>query len=447
MRADGPRLRISLLGAEGLTVGSAWLIELWRFLALGIVALLAGIATGYLGLVLFVALSSYLVWHMVNLYRLERWLRDSRSFTPPDADGIWAEVFHHHYRLQKRTRERKRRLAALVREFRESTAAVPDGAVVVGRNWEILWFNNAAARLLSLHTPQDVGQRIANLVRAPAFVQYIVIGDFSDSITVPAPKEPGRLLSLHLVPYGAFQHLLLVRDVTRLHRLEQLRKDFVANASHELRTPLTVIAGYLDTMLDDPEIARDLAHPLGEMRAQSERMRAIIEDLLALSRLEQEEGTAPSQPVDAVALLQRVRDQALPLRKAGQTLEVDLPAHATLLGVEGELYSAVSNLVANALAFTPEHGQVRIRYEADADGARISVSDTGIGIPAEQIPRITERFYRVDSGRARKSGGTGLGLAIVKHALQRHDAHLEIESKIGKGSTFTCVFPRERRSL
>ncbi|MCA1799684.1 MAG: PAS domain-containing sensor histidine kinase, partial [Xanthomonadaceae bacterium] len=180
------------------------------------------------------------------------------------------------------------------------------------------------------------------------------------------------------------------------------------------------------------------------MRAQADRMRAIIDDLLSLSRLEQEEGSAPRDPVDAGTLLARVREQALPLRKAGQVLELELGTKARLLGNEDELYSAVSNLVANALAYTPEHGRVTIRFEADADGARISVIDTGIGIPAEQIPRITERFYRVDGGRARETGGTGLGLAIVKHALQRHDAHLEIESAVGKGSTFTAVFPRGR---
>ncbi len=422
----------------------AWITETWRFIGLILVALLAGAAFGHTGLALFFALLGYLIWHVYNLYRLERWLRDARRFSPPQSDGIWAEVFHHYYRLQKRNRSRKRRLASLIREFRESTAAMPDGAVVLGPAWEILWFNSAAARLLSLRVPQDTGQRIANLIRHPTFVQYIVEGAFQDPVQVPSPKEPGRQLSLQLVPYGSAQHLLLVRDVTRLHHLEQLRRDFVANASHELRSPLTVMAGYLDTLLDDDEIRKQLGRPLGEMHNQTDRMRAIVDDLLELSRLENEEGEAPTTRVRTGALLNRVCSEAMPLRKAGQTLTLEVAGKHDLLGAEAELYSAFSNLVANALAYTPEHGSVVVRFESGHDGARVSVQDTGIGIPPEQIPRITERFYRVDKGRARKDGGTGLGLSIVKHALSRHGAHLEIDSRPGEGSTFTCVFPRER---
>jgi two-component system, OmpR family, phosphate regulon sensor histidine kinase PhoR len=423
---------------------SAWIIEIWRLIGLLVLALLAGLASGHTGLALFLGVATYLLWHLYNLYRLERWLRDAKRFGPPRADGIWGEVFHHYYRLQKRNRARKRRLASLIREFRESTTAMPDGAVVLGPAFEILWFNTAAARLLSLRVPNDVGQRVANLVRHPAFVQYIVLGDFREPVEVPSPKEPGRMLSLHLVPYGSAQHLLLIRDVTKLHRLESMRRDFVANASHELRSPLTVISGYLDTLLDDENIRTEIGPPLGEMRTQAERMRDIIDDLLELSRLESESGDAPMIPVDATRLLERVRDDARPLRKAGQVLELELASGGSLLGAEKELYSAFFNLVANALAYTPDHGKVTIAFSVDADGARVSVTDNGVGIPAEDIPRITERFYRVDKGRARKDGGTGLGLAIVRHALNRHDARLEIESVVGQGSTFTCLFPPQR---
>lgn len=425
-------------------MSAAWVTEIWRFTGLVLVALVGGIAFDHALAAVTLALIGYLLWHVYNLYRLERWLRDARRFNPPQADGIWAEVFHHYYRLQRRNRQRKRKLASLIREFRESTGAMPDGALVLGANWEILWFNSAAARLLSLRVPQDTGQRVANLIRNPAFMQYIVQGDFNDPVTVPAPREPGRMLSLHLVPYGGAQHLLLVRDVTQLHRLEQLRRDFVANASHELRSPLTVISGYLDTLLDDDQARRQLGQPLTEMRAQTDRMRAIVNDLLELSRLENEEASAPLDRVDVAALLGRVREQSLALRKPGQALELELESRAALLGSEPEIHSAVANLVTNALAYTPESGRIVVRYVVGPGGARVSVSDTGIGIPPDQLPRITERFYRVDRGRARKDGGTGLGLAIVKHALQRHDARLEIESEPGRGSTFTCVFPPER---
>lgn len=425
-------------------MSAAWVTEIWRFTGVVLAALVAGIAFDHVLAALTFALIGYLLWHVYNLYRLERWLRDARSFNPPQADGIWAEVFHHYYRLQRRNRQRKRRLASLIREFRESTGAMPDGAVVLGAHWEILWFNNAAVRLLSLRVPQDTGQRVTNLVRDPAFIRYVEQGDFDEPVVVAAPRRAGRVLSLHLVPYGGAQHLLLVRDVTRLHQLEQLRRDFVANASHELRTPLTVMSGYLDLLLDDEETREALGKPLNEMRTQADRMQAIVDDLLELSRLENEAEVAPYDRVDAGALLTRVRDESLALRKAGQELVLELNARSALLGIEGELHSAVSNLVTNALAYTPEHGRVVIRFEAGPDGARISVADTGVGIPAEQLPRITERFYRVDRGRARKDGGTGLGLSIVNHALKRHEARLEIESQPGKGSTFTCVFPPSR---
>ncbi len=425
-------------------MSAAWVTEFWRFAAVVVVATGAGLVADHVLAAVLVALFGYLVWHVYNLYRLERWLRDARRFNPPQADGIWAEVFHHYYRLQRRNRARKRKLASLIREFRESTGAMPDGAVVLGANHEILWFNNAAARLLSLRVPQDTGQRVGNLIRDPAFTRYLGAGEYDDAVVVPAPRHSGQMLSLHLVPYGAGQTLLLVRDVTHLHRLEQMRRDFVANASHELRSPLTVMSGYLEILLADARAAGDLAKPFAEMRAQTDRMRAIVDDLLELSRLENAGEEAPHDPVPVGPLLARVQDASLALRKAGQVLKVETDCGVTLLGAEAELYSAVSNLVMNALTYTPEHGRVSVRCECSRDDVRISVTDTGIGIPAEQLPRITERFYRVDRGRARRDGGTGLGLSIVKHAMQRHGGRLEIESAPGKGSTFTCVFPASR---
>lgn len=422
----------------------AWVIEIWRGVALAIVALLGGLAFGHLGAAFLLATAGYLAWHLHQLHRLERWLHDGKRFAPPDADGIWAEIFHHYYRLQKRNRVRKHRLAALVREFRDSTAAIPDGAVVLGPRWEILWFNNAAERLLSLGM-KDTGQRIANLVRAPAFIEYLVRGDYRAPVTTPAPKDDQLMLALQLVPYGASQHLLLVRDVTRLHQLEQMRREFVANASHELRSPLTVVSGYLDTLLDDPALADDeLGRALAQMRAQTTRMQDIVDDLLELSRLENEGAAAPRLPVDMRALLDQVRADTLPLRKAGQTLEFIIESDADVLGAEKEIRSVVSNLVGNALAYSPEHGAVVVSYVTDASGARVTVTDDGPGIPAEHLPRLTERFYRVDRGRARKDGGTGLGLSIVKHALQRHGGRLDIESTVGSGSRFTAVFPSDR---
>lgn len=422
----------------------AWLVETWRGVAVAAVALVAGLATGHGLAALALAVAGYLAWHLHQLYRLERWLRDGRRYQPPDADGIWGEVFHHYYRLQKRNRARKRRLAALVHAFRDSTAAIPDGAVSLGPSWRIQWFNNAAARMLGLG-PGDVGQRVANLVRAPAFVDYLEAGDFRVPVALPAPDDDAMMLSLHVVRYGERQHLLVVRDVTRLHRLEQMRRDFVANASHELRSPLTVVCGYLDALVDDPATAGDeLGRVLDRMREQTTRMQDIVDDLLELSRLENDPGDAPREPVDVRALVDAACATALALRKPGQTLSCDVTSDARLLGAEKELRSVLDNLVGNALAYTQEGGTVTVRYRADAAGACLTVTDNGAGIPAEHLPRLTERFYRVDRGRARKTGGTGLGLSIVKHVLQRHGAHLEVESTVGAGSTFTAVFPRDR---
>lgn len=393
---------------------------------------------------LFAATFVYLVWHVINLYRLDQWLRRGRQLSTPASRGVWGELFNHFYRLRRRDRERKRRIASLLREFRNSTAAMPDGIVLLDALWEIIWFNDSAERLLGLRPGQDLRRRIGNLIRHPDFVGYLRHGNFDEPVDIPAPAAPGVRVALHIVPYGSDQRLLIARDVTRLHRLEEMRRDFVANASHELRSPLTVVGGYLDAMRADPRLEHDWGVPLAEMEHQMQRMLAIIKDLLELSRLETEAREAPFAPVDVPSMLQRVQHEALALGYGPRDVEVDIKDPTWILGSESELFSAFSNLVFNAMRYTPDSGKVTIRWSLDGEGVRLSVSDTGVGIAAEHIPRLTERFYRVDRSRSRDSGGTGLGLAIVKHVLQRHDAELEVESEPGKGSIFTCHFPLER---
>lgn len=425
-------------------MGRGWRRSLSGYIALLLAALLVAGHFGYPWLGLFVATLIYLIWHLVNLYRLERWLRKGRQFNTPESLGVWGEIFQHFYRLRRRDRERKRRMARLLREFRDSTGAMPDGVVVLNRFGEIRWFNRAAARLLDLHVPQDVGQRIANLIRHPDFIRYMKRGEFDEAVEIPSELGGAPYLTLQIVPYAETQQLLLVRDVTRLHRLEQMRREFVANASHELRTPLTVIAGYLDALNAEADLPADWHAPLREMQQQSRRMGAIVNDLLELLRLETEPGEAAYQKVDVAGMLSRIRSAALALGQGPKEITLDIGSDIQLLGAERELYSAFANLVFNAMKYTPPDGQVTVSWKPDGEGARFSVADTGIGIPAEHLPRLTERFYRVDPSRQRDSGGTGLGLAIVKHALQHHAAHLEISSKPGKGSTFSCHFPRQR---
>ncbi|HEV2109935.1 MAG TPA: phosphate regulon sensor histidine kinase PhoR [Gammaproteobacteria bacterium] len=421
-----------------------WRQEIMSFLFLLLLAIIGGLVFRHTFAWLFASAFVYLVWHLANLYRLNDWLRRGRQFATPSSLGVWGEIFNHFYRLRRRDRERKRRIAYLLREFRNSTSAMPDAVVVVDALWEIIWFNDAASRLLGLRPGQDLGRRIGNLIRHPDFVGYLRHGNFEEPVDIPAPAAPGVHIALRIVPYGSDQRLLLARDVTRLHRLEEMRRDFVANASHELRSPLTVVNGYLDAMRADARLEVDWGAPLAEMEHQMQRMSAIIKDLLELSRLETEAREAPFAPVDVPGLLQRVQRESQALGYGPRDVAVEIGEPLWILGAESELYSAFSNLVFNAMRYTPDSGQVRIRWTASGEGAELSVSDTGVGIAPEHIPRLTERFYRVDRSRSRDSGGTGLGLAIVKHVLQRHSADLDVESEPGKGSVFTCRFPAER---
>ncbi len=388
----------------------------------------------------------YLGVQLARLAQLDHWLRNRSYADPPDAGGLWGDVVSLVVRLHRRKKFHKQRLVDIFRELRRSTASMPDGVVTLDAENQIIWFNRMAGELLELRRRADTGLRIDNLVRHPEFQRYLAAGQFAQPVVIQPSVAVDRWLALQLVPYGEGQKLLFVRDVTRQNRLEIMRRDFVANASHELRSPLTVICGYLETLAADPTVDADLQPPLREMRRQAERMTAIIDDLLALSRLEAEEGEVAGAPVDVAALLAGLRRDvaARAQRPAEITLAVD--SKLQVLGDAAQLHSAFANLVENAVKYTPPGpgSRVALRWWDDAEGGHLSVADTGIGIAPEHLPRLTERFYRVDSGRARATGGSGLGLAIVKHVLQRHGATLEIESAEGRGSTFTCHFPPRR---
>ena len=421
-----------------------WLVELRRLAVLAVLFLGLGLAIGDLSLGLLTLVTVYLGWHLYNLRRLVYWLTEGRKLQPPDAPGIWGEVYDRLYLLQRRNRSRKRKLKSYLKQFRESTSAAPDTTVVLGKRGEIEWWNNAAAKTLGLRSPQDVGQRIVNLLRHPAFTGFFLKGDYSGSVEFPSPVDPGLLLSVRVVPYGNSKRLVVARDVTRLHRLEQTRRDFVANVSHELRTPLTVISGFLETMCDAPEdeLTRRWGRSLTLMRQQTLRMQRIVEDLLLLSRLELDTAGFERKPVAVGRVITEIRNEALALSgERRHTLVLEVDETLDLRGNEKELRSAFSNLVFNAVQYTPEQGRITVCWYADEAGAHFAVTDTGEGIAPHHIPRLTERFYRVDTGRSRERGGTGLGLAIVKHVLTRHDAVLRIESELGKGSTFSCDFP------
>ena len=386
----------------------------------------------------------YLGWLLINLYRLEWWLRHRSYAVPPDFGGVWGEIIAQVVRLHRHKRFHKQRFVQLIRQLQRSTAALPNGVVVLNADREIVWFNRMAARLLGLRRVPDLGLRIENLLREPEFARYIEARNFDNPITIRRTSAEEVYLSLHLVPYGEGQQLLLVSDVSRQMRLEAVRRDFVANASHELRSPLTVISGYLETLSQDPVLDRDLQGPVSEMRRQAERMTRIIHDLLELSRLEATDEIVGGEPLDIAALASMLRRDVLARPVHPREVRVRTDSDAYLLGDEPEIHSAFSNLVDNAAKYTPADGTIAMRWWVDADGGHFEVSDTGMGIPPEHIPRLTERFYRVDPGRSRGTGGSGLGLAIVKHVLQRHGGELEVLSTLGAGSTFICHFPPQR---
>lgn len=421
-----------------------WTFALARLAGILIAGLCAGLLIGPIWLWLLAAACLYLGWQLGNLYRLDRWLRLRSQIDPPNLGGIWGDVIGQVVRLHRRKQFHKQRLVQLYRELRRSTAALPDGVIILSPQHEIVWFNRQAARLLGLKRPVDIGLRIDNLIRAPEFVRYLHGDDFAMPLIIRPPVHAELYLALQLVPYGAGQSLLLARDVTRQMRLEAMRKDFVANASHELRTPLTVISGYLDVLADDPSIDEAWAGPIRDMRSQAQRMNTIIADLLELSRLESTDGEAVREPIDVPGMLERMQRDALARTDRPRQIVLELDTEDGLFGSTQELESAFTNLLVNGIKYTPSEGMVRMRWWADDEGVYFSVSDNGIGIPAEHIPRLTERFYRVDAGRSRERGGSGLGLAIVKHALQLHGGWLDVQSTEGKGSVFTCHFPLQR---
>lgn len=426
-------------------------IEFLRVLA----ALLLGSLVGELvGAALWGALMGLLAisaYHFRYAYALLKWLDKPKKNELPDGYGIWRLINQASYERWRQARKRKKQLSAIVKEFRASTAALPDAAVVLDSELGISWFNQAAGELLALNSTRDKGLPIANLLRHPVFVRYLNASSHAtDGIEIPGPTNAEQTLWVRVIDYGRGQRLLIARDITGIKQAEQSRRDFVANASHELRTPLTVVRGYLDMMRDDSDQGSDspLASwkdPLAEMSRQAGRMQKIIADLLKLANLESRSGKANQGTVDMAALIGASMDEAHILSQDKHELIRKVDAKLCLRGHQSELHSVISNLLSNALRYTPEGGSVTVEWcESQNGGAILSVRDTGIGISAVDLPRLTERFYRADAARSRETGGTGLGLAIVKHALERHNARLSINSSPGKGSTFVCEFPSSR---
>jgi two-component system phosphate regulon sensor histidine kinase PhoR len=414
--------------------------------AIAVVALLAGLgfgaATGWA--VLALSALALLAYHVTKLAALVRWLRRPRPGDLPEARGAWDDAFALLYRFERAAAREAERLRHALARWRQAGEALPDGVVIIDAQNRIEWCNEGAARHFGLDLATDVGRPVINLVRQPEFVAYVQAEDYAHAIPLHSEHGGGLSLSVQLIPYGEAQKLLLSRDVTRLEKVETMRRDFVANVSHELRTPLTVLAGFLETVQSlelDPRRTRDYVNLMAE---QARRMQRIVEDLLALSTLESSPEPSLEQRVNVRSLLARVKADAEALSGGRHDITLDAQEGFDIAGAESELASALGNLASNAVRYTPAGGAVRLTWRASSVGAEFTVEDTGIGIEPQHIARLTERFYRVDRGRSRESGGTGLGLAIVKHALARHQATLAIQSEPGKGSRFTAQFPARR---
>lgn len=419
--------------------------EIWILLAIVATSLLLGEITGHPFLVAAIGLGLYMANHLRNLFQLNRWLVSKREDVP-DAGGLWGEVFERIHALAKDTERREDRLTEMLSRFQSASAALPDAMLILSRQNEIEWANAASERLFGISTPRDTGVRLVNLVRQPEFNNYFERGDYTEALEMPSPAQPERSLSVRIIPFGADQKLIIARDITHLAHLENMRRDFVANISHELRTPLTVLTGFLETLKDlERPTGPDLGKHLHTMHDQAQRMARLVDDLLTLSRLETTPAARHEQIVDVPALLASLKQTAEHLsgeRRHRLTLVAN--DRLKLLGNEDELRSAFSNLINNAVRYTPAGGDIRLSWTLDGKQPVFAVQDTGEGIAPQHLPHLTERFYRVDTARSRDSGGTGLGLSIVKHILLRHEARLGIESELGHGSTFRCVFPAAR---
>lgn len=400
-------------------------------------AAILGSLFGYLPWFLLAAVSGLLVWHFRNLLRLSWWLWVDRSMTPPPGRGSWEPLLYGLHQMQMRNKKRRRELGSLIKRFRSGAESLPDAVVLLTEEGTIFWCNGLAQQILNLRWPDDNGQNILNLLRYPEFSHYVNRRDFSKPLHLIL--NSGRHLELRMMPYSERQLLMVARDITQMHQLEGARRTFFANVSHELRTPLTVLKGYLEMMETLEGAAKDKAlHTMGE---QTRRMEGLVNQLLTLARIEAASQVTPGETIDVAAMLCSIEREAAALSQHRHRFAFTVDNALRVKGNAEQLRSAMSNLVYNAVNHTPDGTMITVRWQPVSGGALFSVEDNGPGIAAEHIPRLTERFYRVDSARSRQTGGSGLGLAIVKHALSHHESRLEIESVPGEMTRFSFLLP------
>jgi two-component system phosphate regulon sensor histidine kinase PhoR len=405
--------------------------------------LIAGNAAAFA--VMAIGAGAIIAMHLWYLTRVAEWAHGPLEADAPEGRGEWALLLSAIYRRTRIRRAYERDLRHIIERFRQAASAIPDGVVVLDPANRIDWANERAIGQLGLDLHHDRGQPIVNLVRQPEFLRYVESADYSASIVVGSSRDPGRRLALQLVPFAADQKLLMSRDVTELEAVARMRRDFIASVSHELKTPLTVISGFVETLQDVDVDETQRRRFLALMQEQASSMRRLVQDLIALSALESEHNPPQEQRFAITPLLTSLAADARALSQDQHVIELHIADASTIVASRDEIASAFGNLVSNAVRYTPRGGTVTLRWSIRDDGCgEFAVLDTGIGIAAQHIPRLTERFYRVDRSRSRATGGTGLGLAIVKHVLLRHQAELEIESEVGGGSRFAVILPKRR---
>lgn len=377
-----------------------------------------------------------------HLYQLINWVWQSKTISPPQSEGVWGGIYDGLYHKIRKHRQKQKGLNEKLRQFRDGAEALPDAALVLAKDFTIQWGNKKAQNLLGVRTSGDIGQRIDNLIRFPEFSKYIEKHNWETPCHITSPINAELHLELRLMAYGSEHLLFIARDVSKVRRLEEMRRDFVANVSHELKTPLTVVRGYVEMI----QLEQDAFNPrwqktFATIESQVTRMDRLVEQLLVLSRTEINIDNHDLHAVNVPELIEDLVSDSQWLNQTKKhTITTDIDPSMGILGFDTELKSAFSNLLSNAIAYTSEHGNIHVSWSMQGNSMKYTVSDDGPGIGKEHISRLTERFYRVDKSRSRDTGGSGLGLAIVKHVLNHHDAELKICSVVGKGSEFNIYF-------
>jgi two-component system phosphate regulon sensor histidine kinase PhoR len=396
-------------------------------------------------LVALMFVTGMLIWNYQQLLKLVNWLWDSKSLTPPHAAGVWGDISDGLYSQVVKSRKKQKQLNERIRRFRDASEALPDAALVLSNDFIIEWGNKKAQKLLGLRFPGDVGQRVDNLLRFPDFAFKLNEGDIDTAINIPSPLDNTIQLEIRLMPYGIDQILFLARDVSKIFRLEEMRRDFVANVSHELKTPLTVVRGYMEMIQEtENDLAPHWKNAFNTIEDQVTRMDRLVQQLLTLSRVEVPANQDIKKTIDMPKLINQLIEDANWLNQDKKhVIRANIAQDLNILGLETEIKSACSNLLSNAIAYTSHKGEISVSWQRFGNKAKFSIKDNGPGIKPEHINRLTERFYRIDKSRSRDTGGSGLGLAIVKHVLNHHNAELNIQSVLNKGSEFSIVFDVE----